>query len=1028
MIARSTSRGHRTGWYDSIASGNRCDGSLNCALRERRLVAGMKRGARRGVRAREGSRVGCQGHAMKPERWARIQEVFDGAAALPEDGVRAYLDQACAGDPELRRSVEKLLAGHRRAGERLDRVVAAAAESEVRRRSAVEPGGRIGPFRILESIAEGGMGVVLLAEQVEGVERKVALKVIRPGIDTREVLARFGRERQALARLDHEGIARIYDAGATDDGLPYFAMEYLPDPSITHFCDQSGLGTRERLALFEEVCRTVQYAHLKGVIHRDLKPSNILVTQRDGRPVTKVIDFGIARALDPESSDNTTVTRAGQWIGTPEYMSPEQAGASPFDIDTRTDVYSLGMVLYELLVGALPFDIDATGNGGISALLRTVREAPTPKPNTRLSTTSHGGEVVARQRSTDLATLLKELRGDLDWIVLKAAEKDRDARYQSTNELAADVRRYLNNQPVTAVPQGTTYRLAKFARRNRGLTTAAALFVLSLISGLGVTAFLARRADGARGLAEARYTDLLRLSDLKRLADARSAADALYPAYPENAPLMEQWLRDVADPLRERLALHRSALDSLRALTAPVRDAGALASEEIRRLVWDTMVYRRVIEDRRGASADPSLLAALEAKADSTAARLAGLSAVDPASWTFDDSRRQWQHDVLSGLIGDMERFLGPDPYAGTVASVERRLEQARMIERLAADTAVRAAWDEAIRETRNTPVYGGLALARQTGLVPLGRDPQSGLWEFWHVESGDRPLPAQPSSPSSWLIQEGTGMVFVLIPGGAFAMGAQSTNASAPNYDPLATEDEGPPHRVVLEPFFLSRYEMTQGQWLRATGTNPSAGNPVRPARPGHYTLTHPVEQVSWTQATSVLGRLGLGLPTEAQWEFAARGGATSPWPWGRRMESLRGAANIADRTMHESGVLPGWSATLSIDDGYVNHAPVGSFRPNGFGLHDVIGNVSERCRDRAGPYGASVSVRSPLRAFRSLSTLGADGERRAIGDENRIVRGASASTAADSARVTTRLWASPGAIVEDTGVRPARRIDPAR
>ncbi len=324
-----------------------------------------------------------------------------------------------------------------------------------------------GLYHTVGVLGEGGMGIVYLAEQREPVRRRVALKVLKSGDAGSTVLARFASESQALALMDHHNIARVYDAGSTSGGRPYFAMEYVPGIPITDYCDRNLLGFRERLTLFQQVCQAVHHAHQKGVIHRDLKPSNVLVMLQDGQPVPKVIDFGVAKAVNQRLTEKTLFTEIGMLIGTPEYMSPEQAGLTGLDIDSTTDVYSLGVLLYELLVGALPFDSKSLRKAGYAEIQRVIRETEPPKPSTRLSTMGEEAQNVARRRSSDVRTMARLLRGDLEWITMKALEKDPTRRYGSASEFAADIARHLGNEPVMAGPPGIGYRSKKFVRRHR---------------------------------------------------------------------------------------------------------------------------------------------------------------------------------------------------------------------------------------------------------------------------------------------------------------------------------------------------------------------------------------------------------------------------------------------------------------------------------------------------------------------------------------------------------------------------------
>jgi len=383
--------------------------------------------------------------------------------------------------------------------------------------------GSFGRYRLLQRVGEGGMGEVWLAEQTEPVRRQVALKVIKAGMDSAQVVARFEAERQALALMDHPAIATVFDGGTTPQGRPYFAMEYVKGEPITTYCDRHLLSTRERLGLFTQVCEGVQHAHQKGIIHRDLKPSNVLVTIQDDRPVPKIIDFGVAKATAQHLTERSLFTELGVLIGTPEYMSPEQAEMGSLDIDTRTDIYALGVLLYELLTAALPFDRKDLRQAGIAEIQRIIREKEPPRPSTRITQAGPASTEAAKNRHTEPRRLVSELRGDLDWITMRALEKDRTRRYQTANALAADVHRHMNNEPVSAGPPSAAYRAGKFVRRHRfGVTTAVALVLLLAASALalGVQAQrIARERDRANHEAEAArqvsdfLVELFRVSD-----------------------------------------------------------------------------------------------------------------------------------------------------------------------------------------------------------------------------------------------------------------------------------------------------------------------------------------------------------------------------------------------------------------------------------------------------------------------------------------------------------------------------------
>jgi serine/threonine protein kinase len=474
----------------------------------------------------------------------RVRSIFLNAVEnYPPERWAAYLDEVCGGDPDLRARVQALLEADQKADSLLDRP----GPSEPGEPNpsgptlgppSEGPGTVIGPYKLLEVLGEGGMGIVYRAEQTQPVRRSVALKIIKPGMDTRQVIARFEAERQALALMDHPSIAKVLDAGTTEQGGPYFVMELVKGVPITTYCDTVHLTTRDRLELFVPVCQAIQHAHQKGIIHRDIKPSNVLITMVDGKPVPKVIDFGVAKAIAQRLTERTIFTQHGAIVGTFEYMSPEQAELSGLDIDTRSDIYALGVLLYELLAGSTPLEKEKLRQAAYSEILRLIREEEPPKPSTRLSDSGDRLASLAAQRRTEPARLAKQVRGDLDWIVMKAIDKDRTRRYETANGFARDIQRHLDGDPVDAGPPSAWYKLRKFARRHRAILAAVALVALALITGTAVSvwqAVVARRAR-ADAISESNRARKAEGDALSQRDNARKAVDDMY------TQVAEQWL------------------------------------------------------------------------------------------------------------------------------------------------------------------------------------------------------------------------------------------------------------------------------------------------------------------------------------------------------------------------------------------------------------------------------------------------------------------------------------------------------
>lgn len=900
-------------------------------------------------------------------------ELFERAVELEPDAQRRLVEGVRARDPELADELARMLRADASVGGGLEDLVASTA-AELAAPALPSPGDRVGAYTIETRLGEGGMGVVFGARDEAG--RELAIKVLRPGVDTEETLARFRLERTLLARLQHPGICPILDLGSTLRGLPYFVMPRIDGVRLDEFCDAEALGTDARLELFLEVCSVVGHAHARGVLHRDLKPSNILVTRTGDRIAPVLIDFGIARVLDPAEGPSGW-TRTGRTPGTPAYMSPELLDAEGGPIDTRADVYALGVVLSELLSGARPVDGGTTTRP--SQLLEAGRVDPTE---------------AARKRSTDPATLIRTLRRDVDWIVVRAVDADRALRYPGVDALADDVRRVLEDRPISARPGDPRYLLLKAWRRAPEVVAGVAAVAILLLGGALTTTALAALAQVDRARAEARLAEVERLADGPAMRALLDEVPALPPVGPELIAQAEGWEARAAEFV-DRVPLHRAFSDSLERLGRPVGEG--VDTTRARLEQWES-VLARVASSR----ADPAVATRL----DSVRGALADLPAPGPARWVFDDPEVAWLHGSSRQVLAAADRLLDPDPFAGGLADIERRHRESQRLAELAETPAWREAWAAARTRIAASEHYGGLDLPVQDGLLPLGPDPASGLEEFWHLASGERPV-AGGDGPGRWRIEGETGIVLVLIPGGTWTMGAQTTDPDAPFYDPLTSGGVAPVHPVRLDPYFIGRYELTRGQRIRLTGEPPDAPDLDGAANP----LVYPTESLSLDRAIAALAPVGLTVPTEAQWEVAARAGSAAGAPW--TDDDSSAWANLADASFEREATVRGMAFAADVDDGASGRAPVGGYRPNAWGLHDMLGNLLEVVRGGWLRYPATADGHRP-----------GDGLLEAPPGVPAVVRGGGFTTPPELARVSLRRPRESSVAEREMGVRVAREV----
>jgi serine/threonine protein kinase/formylglycine-generating enzyme required for sulfatase activity len=722
-------------------------------------------------------------------------------------------------------------------------------------------------FRILKLLGSGGMGVVYLADQIHP-PRRVALKLVKPEQSSPELASRFEREWQMLAAMDHPWIAKVYACGRASDGRQYMAMELVAGQPLTTYCEDNGLDLAARLELMTQLCEAVQHLHHRGVVHRDLTPNNVLVAQVAGKPQIKIIDFGLAKSIGPNTSSTQAGTIYGSVVGTPEYMAPEQADPELHNIDPRADIFSLGVILFEVLTGAKPFPRTAENR------FPTTTRAEPPRPSAALRATRSSG--IATRTASGSAAFVRSLRTDLDWAVLRALERRPERRYASASALGADLERFLRREPLDAGPPGTVYRLRKLAERYRkhliaglaflGLGAAASLFVTYLW------------LDNRQLYRKYKHLDLaVKIADL----DRREKED-LHPADPDNMGALRDWLREAELVLLEQPAV----ANALRA--NPVQ---TLASAELKQALQSLLRQFDQLEER------------------------------------LHQVRRRVRWAEF--LAGDSE---------------PRRLARSR--------------WQDFLRENTNGTVQDALnseASSTRRDLIPLGKDPASGLWEFYHLRSAwnGTEAPEQlaiPTRSATGLLttatSESSGIVFVLLPGGRFPMGLTTTAGQTQARDRFGLPNP-PVRETSVNPFFIAKHELTQGQWQRLWNHGDISAAPSEYRADGFPGIraNHPVESVSWKSCDALLRQHSLRLPTSTEWEYACRADGIGEFGLGEQpLAALASLANVADRSVARADQP--WEHE-PWDDGYLLHAPVGRYAPNSFGLHDMHGNVWEWCSD---------------------------------------------------------------------------------
>jgi len=847
---------------------------------------------------------------MDDQRMKLVESLFHDALDCGQSDRDQLLEESCAGDQGLKKVVETRIYFYEKDPHFLEvPIFPRLCEIEARNRQDEETAAvdtilpdQFGEFKIIEMLGQGGMGIVYRATQ-ESLDREVAVKAIRRDrLGSEEAVARFTREASAISELDHPNVVTVYSSGE-ENGIHFFAMELLKgerlDEALVHARSSGDPIQLDKLIdWIINIADALFAAHAVGVIHRDIKPANIWITT-EGR--AKLMDFGIARQIK-----KTTLTHTGRIPCTPPYASPELIDSSKGKVDHRSDVYSLGVTLYEVTTGKAPFEEDT-----IPQVFTKIRNGDFKPPRQIKST----------------------IRRDLETIILKAMEYDANRRYQSMADFSEDLRLHQEGKAIKAKPAGVPTKLIKYVKRRPVFSTIAAAVLVLITWGIIYSIQM-----------KIKYEEIQRYSDMDLIYRLQAEEKELWPAYPEKVSSMTIWLND-AKELASRYEEHlRTYMD--------LRDDETLDSE-IREIC-----------------------------------------------------------NRLAILLSGIESLT--DDQEGLIKNVKQRLNFAQSVYHESIEK-YSSEWDQVIASISNSdecPIYNGLVIKPQLGLVPIGADPLSGLWEFAHIQTGE--IPERDEEGKLFLTEE-TAIVLVLIPGGSFNMGATKdiddtdSTEDISNFDPFADSNEMPEHQVTLSPYFLSKYEMTQGQWMRFTGENPSQYKKGDIQGVPHSFLD-PVEYVSWEDCVLILSRLRLRLPSESEWEYAARAGTTTIWWTGNKKETLKGATNICDLFSKKNGGTPQFKYEEWLDDGYVVHAPVGSYSMNAFGLHDICGNVWEWCQDSSGYYS-----KTPVDGSAYEST----------DKKYRIRRGGGSTSDTYLCRSACRFSAPASGRDGDLGLRPARSLD---